>query len=98
LKIAVCPRRPYPKKSPSGAPSDRFRASSIEDANGTPASKHGLKWMQGFLGQSLKVTADYGVASIPQIMPIGPDGTRLAANLQGPGIRAAVVQALKGQR
>ncbi len=61
------------------------------------AAKHGLKWAQGFLGQAAKVTDQYGVTSIPQIMLVGPDGKLVTANLSGLGIKAAVSQALKRQ-
>ena len=54
-------------------------------------------WAQGFLGQASAVTDQYGVASIPQIILIGPDGKIVAKDLGGPGIKAAVSQALAGR-
>jgi RNA polymerase sigma factor (sigma-70 family) len=57
-------------------------------------SKHSLKWSQGFLGQVSSVPERYGVGSIPQIMLIGADGKIVAKDLGGPGIKAAVSEAL----
>jgi RNA polymerase sigma factor (sigma-70 family) len=59
------------------------------------AAKHGLKWFQGYLGQDARGTKDYGIATIPQIMLIGPDGNVLAKDLRGLGIRTMVSQALE---
>ena len=68
------------------------------DDNPETARGHVLKqklgWFQGFLGRDSEVTASYGVASIPQVLLIGPDGRVLARDLGGAGIRAAVIQAL----
>jgi peroxiredoxin len=78
---------------------DRFAIVSLSlddtpDIPKTYVARHDLKWAQGFLGQASSVTEQYGVASIPQIMLIGPDGKIFAKDLGGPGIKAAVSQAL----
>jgi RNA polymerase sigma factor (sigma-70 family) len=78
---------------------DRFAllSLSLDDSPEVPhnhVAKHGLKWTQGFLGQASPVTEHYGVASIPQILLVGPDGKIVAKDLGGPGIKAAVSQAL----
>ena len=57
-------------------------------------AKQGLKWMQGFLGQGSTVPDQYGIVSIPQIMLVDPDGRIAVKDLGGPGIKAAVSQAL----
>jgi hypothetical protein len=59
-----------------------------------PFSPNDMKWTQGFVGQGSRISTDYGVASIPQIMLIGPDGKVIARDLVGPGIKAVVSQAL----
>ena len=64
------------------------------DAPKRHVANRNLKWTQGYLGQGSRITADYGVASIPQIMLIGPDGRVIARDLGGPGIKAVVSQAL----
>ncbi len=56
--------------------------------------KQELRWAQGFLGRDSDVAGNFGVASIPQILLIGPDGRVLVRDLGGPGIQAAVSQAL----
>ena len=56
--------------------------------------KQKLPWTHGFLGRQSDVTANYGIASIPQVLLIGPDGRVLARDLSGAGIRAAAIQAL----
>ncbi len=60
--------------------------------------KQKLGWIQGFLGRDSDVTTSYGVASIPQVLLIGPDGRVLARNLGGAGISAAVTQELDRRR
>ena len=81
---------------------DRFAivSLSLDDKPQFPkdhVEKHRLKWVQGFLGQAASVTEQYGVASIPQIMLIGPNGKILAKDLGGPGIKAAVSQSLNSR-
>src|SRR5262249_48545375 len=69
---------------------------SLDDSAEAPKShvaKHDLKWFQGYLGQGSPGAKDYGVAAIPQIMLIGPDGKVLAKDLRGLGIRTTVSQA-----
>jgi len=78
---------------------DRFAivSLSLDEKTESPrdhVTKHGLKWLQGFLGQGSSVTEQYGVSSIPQILLVGPDGKVVAKDLGGPGIKAAVSQAL----
>jgi hypothetical protein len=74
-----------------------FISLSLDDSPEAP-SKHvasrGFKWTQGFLGQASSVTEVYGVASIPQIMLINPEGKVAVTHLGGPGIKAAIGQAL----
>ena len=60
--------------------------------------KQKLGWIHGFLGRDSEVAASYGVASIPQVLLIGPDGRVLARDLGGMGIQAAVNQELGRQR
>jgi thiol-disulfide isomerase/thioredoxin len=60
--------------------------------------KQKLGWIQGFLGRDSDVTTSYGVASIPQVLLIGPDGRVLARDLGGAGISAAVTQELDRRR
>jgi RNA polymerase sigma factor (sigma-70 family) len=60
--------------------------------------KQNLGWLQGFLGRDSEVAGNYGVASIPQVLLIGPDGRVLARNLSGAGIQAAVTQELDRRR
>jgi RNA polymerase sigma factor (sigma-70 family) len=60
--------------------------------------KQKLGWIQGFLGRDSEVTTSYGVASIPQVLLIGPDGRVLARDLAGAGISAAVTQELDRRR
>ena len=60
--------------------------------------KQKLEWVQGFLGRDSDVAGNYGVASIPQVLLIGPDGRVLARNLGGAGIQAAVNQELDRRR
>ena len=83
----------------SFAKDDRFVivSLSLDEQSEAPkdhVTKHGLKWMQGFLGQGSSVPDQYGITSLPQIILVGPDGRVVAKDLGGPGIRAAVVQAL----
>ena len=78
---------------------DRFAIVSLSLDEQTEApkdhvTKQGLKWVQGFLGQGSNVPDQYGITSLPQIILVGPDGRVVAKDLGGPGIRAAVVQAL----
>ena len=79
---------------------DRFAivSLSLDDKPETAANyvaKHNLKWHQGFLGQGSRVSEQYGITSIPQIMLIGPDGKIVSKDLGGPGIKTAVSQALR---
>ena len=60
--------------------------------------KQKLDWAQGFLGRASDVTGKYGVASIPQVLLIGPDGRVLARNLSGAEIQAAVTPELGRRR
>jgi thiol-disulfide isomerase/thioredoxin len=55
-----------------------------------------MGWAQGFLGDwsSSPVPGQFGVAGIPQIMLIGPDGRIIARGLRGRAINAAVQEAL----
>ena len=64
------------------------------------ASKEGLGWIQGYLGDwsATDVPASYGVTAIPAILLIGPDGRIVATNLRDGAIRAAVEAALSGGR
>jgi len=57
-------------------------------------AKHNLKGHQGFVGKESPMSEQYGVASIPQIMLVAPDGKIVARDLSGPGIKTAVRQAL----
>jgi peroxiredoxin len=63
----------------------------------TYAEKNGTAWVQGFLGEwgQSSVTERYGVHGIPSIWLIGPDGTVIAKDLRGGGIRQAVEAALR---
>jgi RNA polymerase sigma factor (sigma-70 family) len=75
-----------------------FISLSLDDKPEIPrdyVAKHGLKWIQGFLGRGSSVTASYGIASIPAIMLIGPDGKLIAQDLGGPGIKTSLGQALE---
>jgi len=60
------------------------------------AKKNGLRWVQGFLGESEKspVPDLYGVDGIPAVFLIGPDGKIVARDLRGPAIGQAVTDAL----
>jgi RNA polymerase sigma factor (sigma-70 family) len=60
------------------------------------ATKHGLGWTQGFLGDwsQAKLPETYGVQGIPSIWLIGPDGRVVAKDLRGAQIQAAVAKAL----
>ncbi len=64
------------------------------------ASKEGLGWIQGYLGDwsATDVPASYGVTAIPAILLIGPDGRIVATNLRDGAIRTAVEAALSGGR
>jgi len=56
-----------------------------------------MGWKQGFLGEWSKtdVPARFGVASIPSIFLIGPDGKIIAKQLRGEGIKSTVKAALQ---
>jgi RNA polymerase sigma factor (sigma-70 family) len=74
-----------------------FVGLSLDDSPEAPAkhvASRGLKWSQGFLGHSSTVSQQYGVTSIPQIMLVDPEGKIAVTRLGGPGIKAAVSQAL----
>jgi peroxiredoxin len=71
---------------------------SAREAPAKFAKTKGLAWMQTFLGgdwSNNKVGQNYGVASIPQIMLVGPDGKITARYLRGPKIMEAVASALE---
>jgi thiol-disulfide isomerase/thioredoxin len=55
-----------------------------------------LAWTQGFVGRapSERVTADLGVAGIPSIWLVGPDGKVVAKGLRGGRIQQALATAL----
>ena len=62
------------------------------------AAKNDLPWTQGFLGEHWEhgdARADYGLASLPYIVLIGPDGKVIASDLCCDAIKAAVANALK---
>jgi peroxiredoxin len=61
------------------------------------ASKNGLAWTQGFLGDwsDSDVPDRYGVDGIPAIFLIGPDGKIVARDLRGDAIKTAVAKALQ---
>ena len=63
------------------------------------AAKHGLGWIQGFLGEWAdgKLPDEYGVRGIPSIWLIGPDGKVIAKDLRGAQIKTAVATALGQQ-
>jgi peroxiredoxin len=82
---------------------DRVAMVSLSlDDNPEIARRHVLKkklgWSHGFIGRDSEVTASYGVAAIPQVLLLGPDGRVLARDLGGAGIQAAVTQELGRQR
>jgi RNA polymerase sigma factor (sigma-70 family) len=60
--------------------------------------KEKLPWTHAFLGRDSDVTGNYGIASIPHVLLIGPDGRVLTRDLGGAGIRSAVIQALDRPR
>jgi hypothetical protein len=62
------------------------------------AAKNDLPWTQGFLGEHWEhgdTRADYGLASLPYIVLIGPDGKIIASDLCCDAIKPAVANALK---
>lgn len=57
--------------------------------------RRGYRWTQGFLGKDeTVVTRTYGVAGIPAIILIDPEGRVLARDLRGSAIGDAVAEAL----
>jgi RNA polymerase sigma factor (sigma-70 family) len=60
------------------------------------AVKHGLDWVQGFLGEWAdgKLPDAYGIRGIPSIWLIGPNGNVVAKDLRGGQIKDAVAKAL----
>ena len=72
---------------------------SLDKAQEDPrqyAVKHGLGWIQGFLGEWAdgKLPDAYGVRGIPSIWLIGRDGKVIAKDLRGAQIKTAVAEAL----
>ena len=72
---------------------------SLDKARDDPrqyAIKHGMGWIQGFLGEWAdgKLPDTYGVRGIPSIWLIGPDGRVIARDLRGEQIKTAVAEAL----
>ena len=62
------------------------------------AARNDLPWIQGFLGgywEHGETRTDYGLASLPYIVLIGPDGKVIASDLSCDAIEAAVTNALK---
>ena len=60
------------------------------------ARKNGIQWLQGFLGDwsETDLPTQYGVAGIPAIFLIGPDGRIVDHDLRGPAISDAIKKAL----
>jgi peroxiredoxin len=61
------------------------------------ATKNGVKWIQGFLGDWSKTTLpkDYGVEGIPSLFLIDPDGKIAALDFRGAQIESTVANALQ---
>lgn len=57
-------------------------------------SKTDLKWIQGFLGKSSSVQADYGVQGIPSCFLVGPEGKIIDKDLRGEQLKLAIAKAL----
>lgn len=59
-----------------------------------------MGWMQGYLGKwaDNKVTKEYGIKAIPEIMLIGPDGRIIEKSLSGKRIAEALAEALKDKK
>ena len=84
---------------------DRFAmvGLSLDKAQADPrqyAVKHGLDWVQGFLGEWAdgKLPDAYGIRGIPSIWLISPDGKVIAKDLQAHQIKATVATRPSGQR
>jgi hypothetical protein len=60
------------------------------------AATHHLDWRHGFLGDmnASPIAKEWGIAGIPSIWLIGPDGRILKKNLRGETLRQEVAKAL----